>query len=74
MPEIEVERIDRDRDFYPEAPFWECTIVLRGFMQAPSDKRAGELFLEHLEEGEISGFYSGKMNVERKDPSEPDEK
>jgi hypothetical protein len=34
-------------------------------MQAPTEERAGELFLESIESDGIGDFYKGKMQVKR---------
>ncbi|MGA2785696.1 MAG: hypothetical protein ABSF09_13460 [Candidatus Bathyarchaeia archaeon] len=65
MTEIAVQRVDRDKNFYPTAPFFECTVTLTGIMQAPTEERAGELFLESIESDGIGDFYKGKMQVKR---------
>ena len=67
MGKLSVERIDRDRNYYPSAPLWDCSVTLTGTMQAPSDKRAGELFLESIESDGIGDFCNGEVKVSKKE-------
>jgi len=65
MDEMRIERVDHDRNFYPDVSQWKCTVTLTGIMQAPTAKRAGELFLESIESDGIGDFYEGKVNIKR---------